>query len=161
MGPQFFGHTYEPAMFPSWEKALMKASATARFAGGRGIELETQDRRTMRPAYACAISRNQKVSPRIGTSKKETHKEERDISCRSVHSRDSNDKSNDSHKERDRDMEESFPRLVCMSRVDERNDPIGALECDSLTLESILTSQTPMEVHKAVMKYFYYNQVWL
>lgn len=35
--------TYEPAMLPSCEKALMAARATARFAGGRGKEEEIQE----------------------------------------------------------------------------------------------------------------------
>lgn len=50
VGPQFLGHTYDPATFPSCEKALIKASATARLAGGRGMELDTQDSKTMSPA---------------------------------------------------------------------------------------------------------------
>ena len=34
--------SYDPAIFPSCEKQLTNATATARFAGGLGIELLTQ-----------------------------------------------------------------------------------------------------------------------
>lgn len=50
LGPHILGHTYDPAILPSCEKALMNARATARLAGGRGIELETQESRTTSPA---------------------------------------------------------------------------------------------------------------
>lgn len=49
-GPQADGQTYEPATLPSWEKALISASAMARLDGGRGNELLTQVRNTMKPA---------------------------------------------------------------------------------------------------------------
>lgn len=49
VGPQAVGQTYEPAMLPSCEKALMKAMATARFAGGRGRELEHQAKKVTKP----------------------------------------------------------------------------------------------------------------
>lgn len=47
--------TYDPAIFPNCEKALIQASATARFDGGRGIELLIHVKKTMNPAYDCAI----------------------------------------------------------------------------------------------------------
>lgn len=34
VGPQVFGQTYDPAIFPLCERALMRASAAARLAGG-------------------------------------------------------------------------------------------------------------------------------
>ena len=42
VGPHAVGHIYDPAMFPSCENALMKAMATARLEGGRGMELLIQ-----------------------------------------------------------------------------------------------------------------------
>ena len=47
--------THEPPMLPSCEKALINASATARFEGGRAIELLTHVKKIMKPAYDCAI----------------------------------------------------------------------------------------------------------
>ena len=47
--------THDPAMFPSCENALMNASATARLEGGRAMELLTQARKIMKPAYDCAM----------------------------------------------------------------------------------------------------------
>lgn len=35
-GAHTLGHTYAPDTLPSWEKALMKAMATALFIAGRG-----------------------------------------------------------------------------------------------------------------------------
>jgi hypothetical protein len=42
-------------MFPNCENALIAAKATARFEGGRDIELDTQARKVMNAAYDCAI----------------------------------------------------------------------------------------------------------
>lgn len=47
--------TYDPAMFPSWENALIAARATALLEGGRGIELLTHARNVMNAAYDWAI----------------------------------------------------------------------------------------------------------
>lgn len=44
-------------MFPSCEKQLTKASATARFAGGRGIELLTHAIMTTYPLNVNAIKK--------------------------------------------------------------------------------------------------------
>jgi hypothetical protein len=44
------GSTYEPAMFPSWENALIVARATARLEGGRGIEPLTHARKVINAA---------------------------------------------------------------------------------------------------------------
>ena len=42
--------THEPATFPSCENALINASATARFEGGRAMVLLTHARKMMKPA---------------------------------------------------------------------------------------------------------------
>ena len=42
--------THEPIALPSAENVLMKARATARLEGGRGMELLTQAQKTMKPA---------------------------------------------------------------------------------------------------------------
>lgn len=47
---QCSGITHEPITLPSDENELMKASATARLEGGRGMELLTQAQKTMKPA---------------------------------------------------------------------------------------------------------------
>ncbi len=53
--------TYDPATFPSCEKALMSARATARLDGGRAKVLLIQARKQMNPAYDWAI-RNLEVA---------------------------------------------------------------------------------------------------
>lgn len=69
-------YTYDPAMLPSWLNALMTAIATARFAGGRGIELLNQARKVMKAAYDCAMRNldtdGQEVS---STMRRAPHKE--------------------------------------------------------------------------------------
>lgn len=43
--------THEPLTFPSWDTELMKARATARFAGGLGKVLLNHPKVTDMPAY--------------------------------------------------------------------------------------------------------------
>ena len=57
--------TYDPAMLPSCEKQLTKASATARFAGGRGIELLTQVRIMTYPLKLNAIKKLRDLNQRV------------------------------------------------------------------------------------------------
>ena len=49
--------TYEPAIFPSCEKAFIRASATARLEGGRAKVLLTHAYITTNPAYDWAIKK--------------------------------------------------------------------------------------------------------
>lgn len=42
-------------MLPVWEEALIRAKATVRLEGGLGIELLTQARKTIDPAWDWAI----------------------------------------------------------------------------------------------------------
>jgi hypothetical protein len=49
-------------MFPSCENALINASATARFDGGRAKVLDVHVRKQMKPAYDCAIKKLTKGS---------------------------------------------------------------------------------------------------
>jgi len=47
--------THELATFPNCENALINASATARFDGGRAKMLDVQAKKHMKPEYDCAI----------------------------------------------------------------------------------------------------------
>ncbi len=49
--------THEPARFPNCENALINASATARFDGGRAKMLDVQAQKQMKPEYDCAIKK--------------------------------------------------------------------------------------------------------
>jgi hypothetical protein len=52
--------TYDPITFPIWDTELTTANATALFAGGCDIELDTHARKVMKAAYDWAM-RNLKV----------------------------------------------------------------------------------------------------
>lgn len=49
VGPQDFGQTYDPPIFPVWDMELMKAIATARLAGGLETMDDVQARKHIKP----------------------------------------------------------------------------------------------------------------
>ena len=93
----------------------MNASATARFDGGRAMELLIQVRKMMKPAYDWAMRNLREHTSARGSHKNTTwasRYSQRDVPGGDAHRGNGDDEADDPEGERNRDVPESFARAI-------------------------------------------------
>jgi hypothetical protein len=101
-------------MLPSCENALINASATARFDGGRAKVLDVHVKKQMNPAYDCAIRKLTRIPECLNSSMLNPRDLQSKITSCKPHCRDRDYETYYSDDQRDNNVEKAFPRPIGM-----------------------------------------------